>query len=900
MAQLSEFDETRFKRQVDAALTRVRTILDTTRQPQYAEDVQHKYDDKYMLAEFMTNAALAAQLNTLELLGLNAKSLQELKEWSDSRSVTLRFASEETCTFDRMVEKEVEPTTKHVTEVKGSWVGNYSRTDKVITIVKEYYWIFKVSYELYAFKGNDPATKVHFQKRSATYEIMTKTDVTPRVKSTVMHEDCYVNWVFALLSKEFGLSFAIDRSVDSCHTPRRNKEIEKALSHFRGWFDWASKVQRYFQNVIFPIQENHGLDLGKMNDSGIFVPLAPLFEAPGARKEIEAPKDEKILAGLTPNKSEFVIPVGDINYFLLEQKRSMVERLGEMEKMFPDEKKGKLITFHEAKLICLFLHSKQIAQQWYDGVGYLEQMLRNQIIAAIGKEVQPKDFYEYMIFHNRRLFKPEFEPKPFCFAVRRPDHYPEGVVSVNMVAEQTEPIQTMVNVVPTTPMVFPINAATNIGFLGNRYLHGWVAHEFGGHGVGRLQLEARVRQFSSFIVVCGTVASERVFQPKEAIIVTNKDTFINNLTLEQIPTPKEFRDAIESLSPEQQRFAKSYREMQLASTLFGILVIQIKPQLEKLLKIPDDSLTKHIQLTQDLMELFITYQIPSDLLSFDGDEKAPVTEKINTVKSYVQRIQEMIATVKKEELANAADKYEMNTLSYAASPRAPSRGGPPPPFQSRSSGPPPPPGGGGPPPSPMAMNAPCPPPAGGPPPSASPAAPAPEAPKQDAPVDAPKQEFSLAAGGYSQGFDFTKLPGKLDKSFRKLDLDNSLHSTIIKSSGSYSLTRQKTLLSEAAPVTVEIKKEKEKAFDLLDAITRSGTMPLEAADFHVVLASTHCFTNNLINTLVMDNVNPIEKVERSMLIVGTTIHDKPASELVNEQQVERVKTYSSGLFLKDK
>ena len=48
-------------------------------------------------------------------------------------------------------------------------------------------------------------------------------------------------------------------------------------------------------------------------------------------------------------------------------------------------------------------------------------------------------------------------------------------------------------------------------------------------------------------------------------------------------------------------------------------IIQLKPQLEKLLNLPDDSLTKEIKLTQDLMEMFITYQIPSDLLSYDGD-----------------------------------------------------------------------------------------------------------------------------------------------------------------------------------------------------------------------------------------------------------------------------------------
>ena len=35
-----------------------------------------------------------------------------------------------------------------------------------------------------------------------------------------------------------------------------------------------------------------------------------------------------------------------------------------------------------------------------------------------------------MDFHGQRLFKPEYAPKPFCFAVRRPDHYPEGTLTI--------------------------------------------------------------------------------------------------------------------------------------------------------------------------------------------------------------------------------------------------------------------------------------------------------------------------------------------------------------------------------------------------------------------------------------------------------------------------------------
>eukprot|EP00971_Amphidinium_carterae_P330433 6463461-Amphidinium_carterae.1 len=49
-------------------------------------------------------------------------------------------------------------------------------------------------------------------------------------------------------------------------------------------------------------------------------------------------------------------------------------------------------------------------------------------------EVSPADLAEYMVFHNRKLFMPEFEgfaPVPFSHAVRRSvQHSPEGVLSI--------------------------------------------------------------------------------------------------------------------------------------------------------------------------------------------------------------------------------------------------------------------------------------------------------------------------------------------------------------------------------------------------------------------------------------------------------------------------------------
>jgi len=43
-------------------------------------------------------------------------------------------------------------------------------------------------------------------------------------------------------------------------------------------------------------------------------------------------------------------------------------------------------------------------------------------------------------------------------------------------------------------------------------------------------------------------------------------------------------------------------------------------------------------------------------------------------------------------------------------------------------------------------------------------------------------------------------------------------------------------------------------------------------------------------------MNPIEKVERSILIVATTIQDRKAEELIKPEQWERVSTYSPKLF----
>lgn len=63
-----------------------------------------------------------------------------------------------------------------------------------------------------------------------------------------------------------------------------------------------------------------------------------------------------------------------------------------------------------------------------------------------------------------------------------------------------------------------------------------------------------------------------------------------------------------------------------------------------------------------------------------------------------------------------------------------------------------------------------------------------------------------------------------------------------------------------------------------------------------MVCATHCFDKSLIDTVVQDNVNPIEKLERSTLIVASTIHGLPAAAMLKDDQQARVLEYSPMLF----
>eukprot|EP00565_Helicotheca_tamesis_P000503 CAMPEP_0185726428 /NCGR_PEP_ID=MMETSP1171-20130828/2414_1 /TAXON_ID=374046 /ORGANISM="Helicotheca tamensis, Strain CCMP826" /LENGTH=970 /DNA_ID=CAMNT_0028394785 /DNA_START=84 /DNA_END=2996 /DNA_ORIENTATION=- len=964
MLARNTYNEYRFRSQVDSALSKVKTILDTTRTPRYAEDEDHTYGDKFGLAEFLTNTAMAAQANVLERLGMNDESLRKLHSFvsKDKRSVTLRFIASETCEFSKEEVVKVESKHEFVTETektetnaeddKNEKTMKTTTRHKVITNVTEYHWKVCMNYSLFAFAGNDPDdSKTILQSREASHVIVTTGGKTSPFPSKTAHDpiDVPLTWLLQNIAEDsFACSFTINRSTESCHTPRRNEDISAAIVFFNELENWSSQVKQYFLSISHEIANTSPersnpspfgrpvslVGLSSINADGIFVPILPLFERPTkdgvgdvavpkpTKTDVSASKSEDRLISLDERKEEetsLLLPTADVNLFLNEQCRSLGQALVDLAVSFPANNDQSLVSVAEASLVLLAQHIISIKDHFCDGVDYIEEMLRSQLVSAIGKEVQSEDFSEFILFDNRKLFKTDFVPKPFCHAIRRPKHYPDGVLSIERDQSGTAPSKGKDNPVVTfmrqiegsSAMTFPINAATSVEFTGERFLHAWVCHQFGqeNESNSNFKLVARARQFSSFLLLIGTVSGPDSFEPQHAIILQNKDEVLIPLLLNQLPTPKEFKDAIQSLSPEQQRFAKAFRSMQLESSVFGVCAVQLKPQLEVLLGLPHNSLTKEVRLTQDLLSLFIDYQISSDLLSFDGDMSMTASEKVAVVKGHVAAVQEMIEEMKENDLKNAEQEADMHLemsgasrgFSFGAAPAAQrsryeARGrkmsscaASTPTFSNRNIR------GGG---APAAQRSryeargreilSC-------------ADATPTLQKSSADSEQVKLEgMQPYNDSNSTDIDFTLIPKQLDAKFEALDSDSAMRPTVIKSGDIWTKRMQENLLTKMHEETLtsdEQKKEKNKAFDLLDALSRSGSLPVACAELHVFVAATHCFENSLMETVIQDNINPIERMEKSMLIVASTIFElPPAGLLKNKSEETRVAIFSPDLF----
>jgi hypothetical protein len=489
---------------------------------------------------FIFDSGLFSILNVLELFaGLDAEKLAVLGKWSaGNNTVSLSISATERCTFLRTTTRKEESATQDVTERTGFFAGISTR--KTFTTIVEHFWKFQVEWSISAFAGVGDEKCITLIGRQGSCEVMTvgkeKRSPAPEIHHPPdLPKALDFSWFMAQVTAENSVDFRVDRTCPLCHTPRRNKQSDGALDFLVRLSHWSSDVFGYISRHM---QREKNLN-PRPSTRNLFSPIHGMF---------------------TMEEGGSLLSREDMEKFLEEHRRQLGLHKADVAAVFPAPgETAKLYTVAEMGLLSGLFVCQDLCKQGGNAVGTVEIMLHRQVVAAIGKEVCPRDVTDYMEYHCRQLLREDFQPKGFCYAVRRPDHFPEGTVSIEYdrgtAAEkngqplirtvvhssgESEPSLAIQNGGGTSvrPMKFALDAATNVTFGGERHLHACVMHQFSDSQKVPLRLLARARQFSSFIILVGKIASADLFEPTGALIIRDKDDLEIPLMLETMPTPK--------------------------------------------------------------------------------------------------------------------------------------------------------------------------------------------------------------------------------------------------------------------------------------------------------------------------------------------------------------------------
>eukprot|EP01041_Mallomonas_annulata_P011294 gene11294-23633_t len=310
------------------------------------------------------------------------------------------------------------------------------------------------------------------------------------------------------------------------------------------------------------------------------------------------------------------------------------------------------------------------------------------------------------------------------------------------------------------------------------------------------------------------------------------------------------------------------------------------------------------------MKLFVEFQIPSDLFSFDGDDvNASAAERLAVVKSHVNAILQMLEEAKQQEVAAAKQKAQFeepivplmataatftsgegmhgrfdnsgrrSDIRYKTNRDIPLMDDMSIPHQQQQQ-----------PPLQKAFRG-----------RVETSETTVQSQSAGSPVKPTATDYSLNDNDKSDdtatttAIPYTSIPTAIDSIFSRLDPTAAVRPSILSPGEVWTKKAQAALLASptASILTRDNQKtERQRAFDLLDALTRSGANPVDHASLHVVLASSHSFDKTIMDTIVQENVNPIERVERSLLIMkcignGVGGSDR-SSETVLSHAVRRI------------
>ena len=441
----------------DYSTTTVAAILGNEKAQQLGspEQASHSYGDKYVLAEKLTNCISAAALNNLMEIGMTPPILEQLVNVSRQSTTTLRLDATHSCKFIKEQDRREENPQQVQTEISQSIFGG-KVTTKVVTKITEYFYEYTVKYQLSAIigVGETTADNIILRSRSASQEVVTRLKQFPFPEVETFRHDLDIRSLLSMVDgNSNNVNFSINRMHTKCFTPVRNPDVEKAAVFFHRMHKWWNKLERYFtETVTAALSRPLVFNVEEISKAAreVFIPLVPLFAVPPEASAVAAAMAEDNLG-----ESNVAVPVEhcavtsthveaggavepnlaaeDVSLLLQEHQRSLTTQLVSLQKIFPpfNEPKNNLFSVAEAQLSVLCAHSKLSIAAYIKLIRFVEDLIRSQLIRALGREVSPIDFQLYMSFHYRKLYRPEYQPIPFSYAVRRsPLHTPEvGAVS---------------------------------------------------------------------------------------------------------------------------------------------------------------------------------------------------------------------------------------------------------------------------------------------------------------------------------------------------------------------------------------------------------------------------------------------------------------------------------------
>lgn len=497
---VSSFDALQVRQEINTAVGVVRKSLDATRNPQHPADVPHTYDDKFRIVELASRAALAVQLNTLAAgFGLTPEKVQALQKARGNKTVSLRLTCSTECTFTETRTREEESATRLEKQ------GVFGKTTyQSVTTITEHFWDYSVQWELSAVVGTGQHTEP-LLSRSGSHTIMTraKEAVSPLPQRRALDPlSVEITWLLDAC-KSGSVDFSIDRAdATQCHTPRRNAEVDRLLTHASRLTTFCNRVKNQVERTYrdgYSKLLPEGAEQPNLSvvDANVFAPVTVMLALEESNGEAHGSEDVSG-GGAAEESPASLFSAADFEKILEQQSQELEARFGQIREVLPS---SGVVTPVEANVVVCAGYSMLVWRQYNNAVQAVEDMLMQQLIAAIGQRIGPADFAKYMAYHNRQLYLPEFAPRGFCYAVRRPDHYPEGVLSLEDGADDQPIPTTCLHREQGHTMKFALNAATEVAFEGEHYVHSVVFHKFSNSSPPRLSLIARARQFSSFILL---------------------------------------------------------------------------------------------------------------------------------------------------------------------------------------------------------------------------------------------------------------------------------------------------------------------------------------------------------------------------------------------------------------